>query len=256
MCYRRNILRIIIIRHGDPDYIHDSLTPRGDIEATLLAGIIDRYNIDHIYVSPLGRARRTAQFSLDKLGRSAEILDWLQEFPPRILRPDAGGERTCAWDWRPADWTKIPEMYDRDAWCRHPVMLEAGVDRQAAIVYAGLNALLARHGYERDGNIYRVTKSNHDTIALFCHFGVECVMIAHLIGVSPMPIWHGFVSAPTGITSIYTEERIKGIASFRVNEFGATPHLVLGSVEPSKRARYIECYGDVVEGLETDPGEG
>ena len=44
-------MRIIIIRHGDPDYEHDSLTPRGDTEAKLLADIIDRYNIDHFYVS-------------------------------------------------------------------------------------------------------------------------------------------------------------------------------------------------------------
>lgn len=245
-------MRIIIIRHGDPDYAHDSLTPRGDREALLLADIIDRYNIDYFYVSPLGRAQRTAKFSLEKLGKSAETLDWLQEFPPRILRPDANGKRTIAWDWRPADWTRIPEMYDKDKWYTSPIMLEGGVDKQALHVYEGLDALLAKHGYERDGNLYKAVRSNHDTIALICHFGVECVLLGHLIGVSPMPLWHGFVAAPTAITSIYTEERRPGIASFRVNEFGTTPHLLLGGVEPSKRARYIECYGDVVEGLESD----
>ena len=253
MLYRKESpLRIIIIRHGDPDYEHDSLTPRGDTEAKLLADIIDRYNIDYFYVSPLGRAQRTASFSLEKLGKTATTLDWLKEFPPRILRPDGNGRRMIAWDWRPADWTKIPEMYDKDKWCTHPIMHEGGVDAEAAYVYDGLDTLLAKHGYERDGNIYRAVRSNHDTIALVCHFGIECVLIGHLIGVSPMPLWHGFVSAPTGITSIYTEERRPGIASFRVNEFGATPHLFLGGVEPSKRARYVECFDDNVDGLERD----
>ena len=253
MLYRKESpLRIIIIRHGDPDYEHDSLTPRGDTEAKLLADIIDRYNIDYFYVSPLGRAQRTASFSLEKLGKTATTLDWLKEFPPRILRPDGNGRRMIAWDWRPADWTKIPEMYDKDKWGTHPIMHEGGVDAEASYVYDGLDTLLAKHGYERDGNIYRAIRSNHDTIALVCHFGIECVLIGHLIGVSPMPLWHGFVSAPTGITSIYTEERRPGIASFRVNEVGATPHLFLGGVEPSKRARYVECFDDNVEGLERD----
>ena len=126
-------MKIIIIRHGDPDYIHDSLTPKGDREAMLLSEIIDRYNIDAFYVSPLGRAQRTASFSLEKLGKTAETLDWLREFPPRIKRPDLSGSlSSCAWDWRPADWTKVPEFYDRDLWYTHPIMEEAHV-KEAAI---------------------------------------------------------------------------------------------------------------------------
>ncbi len=52
-------MRILIIRHGDPDYVNDSLTPRGDREAELLAGIIDRFGIDEVFLSPQGRAQRT-----------------------------------------------------------------------------------------------------------------------------------------------------------------------------------------------------
>ena len=245
-------MRIIIIRHGDPDYAHDSLTPRGDTEAKLLANIIDRYNIDYCYVSPLGRAQRTAKYSLDKLGMQAETCDWLQEFPPRILRPDSGERRTVTWDWRPADWTRVPEFYDKDAWCRHPVMKEGGVDKAAAYVYEAFDSLLASHGYVKDGLIYRAVRPNHDTIAFFCHFGIECVLIGRLIGISPMQLWHGFVAAPTGITSIRTEERRPGIASFRVDEFGATPHLMIGNVMPSNRAKFIECYGDSGDGYEPD----
>ena len=30
-------MRLLFIRHGDPDYEHDSLTPKGEREAELLA---------------------------------------------------------------------------------------------------------------------------------------------------------------------------------------------------------------------------
>ena len=117
---------------------------------------------------------------------------------------------------------------------------------------AELDTLLARYGYTRRGDIYTTDDNSDSTVCLVCHFGIECVLIGHLIGVSPMPLWHGFVAAPTGITSLHTEERVKGIAAFRINEFGATPHLMIGGVEPSKRARFIECYGDSVDGFEPD----
>jgi probable phosphoglycerate mutase len=237
-------LRIIIIRHGDPDYEHDSLTPRGDTEAKLLADIIDRYNIDHFYVSPLGRAQRTASFSLEKLGKTATTLDWLKEFPPRILRPDGNGRRMIAWDWRPADWTKIPEMYDKDKWCTHPIMHEGGVDAEASYVYDGLDTLLAKHGYERDGNLYHAKRPNHDTIVLVCHFGVEVVLLSHLFGVSPMTLWHSTCALPTSVTTLYTEERREGIAYFRMSAFGDTSHLYAAGREPSFAARFCETFSD------------
>ena len=49
-------MRIFIIRHGDPDYQTDSLTPRGRREAEALAAYIERLQLTHIYCSPLGRA--------------------------------------------------------------------------------------------------------------------------------------------------------------------------------------------------------
>jgi len=52
---------------------------------------------------------------------------------------------------------------------------------------------------------------------------------------------------------MFTEERQQGIANFRINEFGSTAHLLLGGQEVSRRARYVECFGDDPEGFEKDP---
>lgn len=55
-------MKIIIIRHGDPDYEHDSLTSVGENEAQALAEFLKDMKVDAIFCSPLGRARRTSSY--------------------------------------------------------------------------------------------------------------------------------------------------------------------------------------------------
>ena len=107
-----------------------------------------------------------------------------------------------------------------------------------------LDAVLARHGYERDGMIYRVTRSNHDTIAMFCHFGIMAALLSHLINCSPYSLWQNLVTLPTSVTTIYTEERQEGIAHFRCAGIGDLSHLYVANEEPSFMARWCECFED------------
>ena len=57
-------MRILLIRHGEPDYTTDTLTPTGRREAELLSRRMAAYHIRDYYVSPLGRARETAEYTL------------------------------------------------------------------------------------------------------------------------------------------------------------------------------------------------
>ena len=75
---------------------------------------------------------------------------------------------------------------------------------------AGMDALLARYGMIRDGHLYRCENNQPDTIVLFCHFGIMMACIGHLLGVSPMLLWHGFCTQPSSVTTLVTEERVKG----------------------------------------------
>lgn len=239
-------MKIIIIRHGDPDYEHDALTEQGKIEAALIAERLAKLNIHSFYVSPLGRAQATAAYTLEKMGRTAVTHDWMREFHAPILDIHTG-ERHIPWDWLPADWTVVPAFYDKDKWYQEAVMTEANVINEARRVYDGLDALIASHGYQREGNYYRAVKPNMDTIVLFCHFGVECVMLGHLLGVSPMVLWHGCAAAPTSMTVLTSEERREGIAYFRMNTFGDTGHLYIAGEEPSFSARFCEMYSNTDE---------
>ena len=235
-------MRILIIRHGDPDYSIDSLTPTGWKEAELLAERISKLGVKDFYVSPLGRAKDTASLTLKKMNRTATECPWLREFAPQIHRPDVSDTTKNAWDWLPQDWTKEEEFFRRDKWMHQKAMEEGKVGEEYEWVCAGLDSVLAEHGYVRDGENYRVERPNRDTIVFFCHFGVECVMLSHLMNVSPMILWHHMCAAPTSVTTIYTEERRKGIASFRISSFGDTSHLYVAGKEPSFSARFCETY--------------
>ena len=234
-------MKLYIVRHGDPDYVSDSLTERGRKEAELLADRLEKLDFTAIYVSPLGRARETAEATLRRLGRQGETKDWLREFAPRRFDPDLG--RECViWDWLPARWTAERAFYDREAWMHVPVMAEAGVPAEARRVHDGLDGLLAQHGYVRDGDLFRAERPNRDSIVFFCHFGVECVLLGHLLGVSPMPLWHGTCALTTSVTTLVTEERRQGFASFRMLSFGDVSHLTAAGQEPSFSARFCETW--------------
>ncbi|MGN0674941.1 MAG: histidine phosphatase family protein [Oscillospiraceae bacterium] len=236
-------MKILIIRHGDPDYTIDSLTEKGWREAEMLSERIAPMDVKAYYVSPLGRARDTASLTLKKAERTAETLPWLREYNVNITDPLTGNKR-IPWDMLPADWTAVPEYYDKDKWYNVPIMKEADMKAGLEAVWNGLDEIIARHGYKREGMIYRAEKPNNDTIVFFCHFGVECVMLGHLLGISPMVLWHGLMAAPTSVTTVNTEERREGIASFRVSSFGDISHLYAKGEPPAFAGRFCETFAN------------
>lgn len=237
-------MKLLIVRHGDPNYAIDSLTETGWKEAELLSHRLGKLDVKACYCSPLGRAKDTAAASLKALGMEAEICPWLREFSPKVKKTNREG---VAWDWLPQDWTAYPAFFDRKQWMEHPAFVEAGVPEETKWVWEGLDELLARHGYVREGDFYRVTEPNEDTVILFCHFGLECVLLARLLNVSPMILWHGTCALPTSVTTLITEERREGIAYFRMNGFGDISHLYAAGQEPSFSARFCETYGNTAQ---------
>jgi len=236
-------MKLLIVRHGDPNYAIDSLTPTGWEEARLLADRMAKLDVKAFYVSPLGRAQDTASLTLQKMNRTAETLSWLQEFPAPVVKP-GDTEPDVAWDWLPQDWTAEDRFFRLEDWTKPPVYEAANVAALAKEVAEGLDALLARHGYRREGRIYRAIAPNEDTIVLFCHFGLECVLLGHLLNISPVLLWHGTCAAPTSVTTLNTEERREGIAYFRMSAFGDISHLYAAGQEPAFAARFCETFSN------------
>ena len=251
-------MKIMIIRHGAPDYVNDSLLPEGREEARLLAEFLSKKEITDFYVSPLGRAQATARYTLDRMGRTAETLDWLREFPAKLRHWETeellkacptpwdtsfGEERIC-WDILPSYWTEVEDFYHKDNWRNTELCAHSDMPQVYDHVVQSLDKLLEKYGYVREGNHYKVVKSSGDTVAFFCHFGVECILLSHLLGISPFVLWHTFVATPTSVTLLNTEEREQGFAIFRASCFGDTSHLALGHREPTFFGRYCERFED------------
>ena len=98
-------MRLLIVRHGEPDYEEDSLTETGWKEAEALADRLSKLTVKKFYCSSLGRARDTAAVTLKRMNREAEICPWLREFSPPYIKYPGTGEKHICWDWLPQDWT-------------------------------------------------------------------------------------------------------------------------------------------------------
>lgn len=231
-------MKLIFIRHGDPDYANDTLTEKGWREALALSERVCKWDIKNIYCSPLGRARDTASVSLKKLNREAIVCDWLKEFFVPVKDPVTQNDR-IPWDFMPSYWTKETCMYDKEKWLDAPVMQTGNVAEEYEKVKNGIDAVLEEHGYVCDGQYYIAENANTDTLVFFCHLGVQFAILSHLLGVSPVVLWQNFYVAPTSVTVLETEEREKGIAAFRCKTVGDTSHLYLAG-EPVSRSGFFE----------------
>ncbi|MEY8391378.1 histidine phosphatase family protein [Lachnospiraceae bacterium] len=234
-------MKLIFIRHGEPDYSIDSLTEKGFREARLLAERTSKWKVTDFYCSPLGRAKDTAAFTLKKTGRQATTLEWLREFDAPIW-DEMMTRRKVPWDFYPEFMTAHPELFDLGHWQENPVMAEGNVGKEYQRVCRELDHLLAQYGYVREGYRYRTNSKtrNEAVIVCFCHLGIICALLSHLINTTPSQLWQGFFLAPTSVTIIGTEERTPEQAYFRCQVMGDASHLLMGK-EP------ISYYGYFTE---------
>ena len=81
---------LYIIRHADPIYNPDTLTPKGKLQAQALAKRLAVHGLDRIYSSPSGRAMETAQPTAELLGLDINIEEWTREIDDRfsVVMPD------------------------------------------------------------------------------------------------------------------------------------------------------------------------
>lgn len=230
-------MRLIFIRHAEPDYAKDSLTEKGWREAGMLAERVSRWKVDAFYCSPLGRAKDTASLSLEKCGAKAEVFDWLQEFNAPVLDPETGKER-LPWDLWPGYWTKVPQLQNVDTFADSDLMRTGRVKEEYARVCAGIDGILKERGYIRDGKMYRARQHGEDTLVFFCHMGVTFFILSHLLNISPVNLIHGMFLAPSSVTVLTTEEVRPKEAYFRCQMVGDTSHLYAAG-EPVSHMGYF-----------------
>lgn len=208
-------MRLYIIRHADPDYANDSITPAGHLEARALADRMAGERLDRIFCSPLGRARQTMQYTAERLGQSAEIQAWMQELSGMRIQLPPWGD-LAAWD-VPGEIFQAHRMEEAFA----------GQDFTAKLqtVYQGSDQFLAGLGFRRQGGLYECVRPNQERIAVFCHNGLGLTWLAHLLQLPLVAVWTSFWLAPTSVTTVLFDQRSPEWAVPRCLAVGDTSHL-------------------------------
>lgn len=240
-------MKLIFIRHAEPDYSIDSLTEKGFHEAQLLARRTSAWRVTDFYCSPLGRAVATSKPTLAAHGRTAHTFEWLKEFKVPVSpegRPDG---KTIPWDFMPDYLNRFPKLFSPSEWWEVPVMKNSDVKEQYDWVCTSFDGLLAEYGYVREGNAYRTANTetscgymmfngttaecinghpdDEPVLVFFCHLGIMLCIMSHLINTSPVTLWQGFFTPPASITVMSAEERTAGLSYFRCQVLGDTSHL-------------------------------
>jgi broad specificity phosphatase PhoE len=217
-------MRLLIIRHADPDYENDSITPPGHLEAQAVAARLARERIDRMFVSPLGRARATASYSEQRLGMQAAVLPWTREVPDVGVDLERFGHMAI-WDVPGETIFHEHQVFDDAGWLETTHTRKVAAREKYETIIAGSDGFLAGLGFEREGYRYRVTRENHEQVALFCHNGFALTWLAHLLRIPVLLVWNAFWHAPAAITTVLMEQRSEQWALPRCLAVGEVGHL-------------------------------
>ena len=151
---------LYIIRHGDPYYKTDTLTPRGRMQAEAVGKRIYDSGINRIFSSPMGRAIETAAPACRMLGLEASIEEWTHEI---------GSEKTTTFpDGKKKSVTLVQNTYLRengaidigyDDALTAPAFNETKMGDALKYIEENGNDFLERLGYKYENGVYRTLYS-------------------------------------------------------------------------------------------------
>ena len=218
------------IRHGDPIYHPDSLTPLGQRQAEAVGKRLAMYGVDKIYTSSSIRAIETAKPACEMLKLESEQLDFANEHYAWLdLTVDRGdGEKVWVFADEKFKMTfTSPEMKALgENWYEHPDCKGTNFKNGFNRIADETDKFLASLGFEhiRHSGRYKVTEKNDKRVALFAHHGFGMAFLSCLLDI-PYPIFSThFDITYTGMTVIDFDEK-NDICIPRVLMHSADSHL-------------------------------
>ena len=227
---------LFYIRHGDPIYKPDQLTPLGHRQAESVAKRLAMYGIDEIYSSTSTRAMQTAQPTCEYMKMELKTLDWMHETLASREMSLPIDEKSKTWCWAHPKYSKIlasrqvRDMGDR--WHEHPELAQFKLGDSCRRVGTELDRWLAGFGldHDRELGLYKVNADIKDKrIALFAHEGVGKIFMSELLDI-PFPYYAAhFDMKHSGMTVISFDEGrdgdLGGYARARVLTLSNDSHL-------------------------------
>jgi probable phosphoglycerate mutase len=196
-------VEIVLVRHGQPEWVRDGLnvvdpplTERGRRQAELAAKALADEHFDEVLVSPLVRARQTAEPVYQLLDRVETIDTWLEEI------------RDPNWHGTPAEFAEqaYRELSSRPIDARWDGLTGGEPMRDfTARIHAGASSFLSDRGIHRiDHELPFWSIEEPDRrVLLVAHAGTHSVFMCHLLGLQPTPWeWDRFVLGHASISRL------------------------------------------------------
>ena len=218
---------LYVIRHGDPTYSPDALTPLGHRQAEAVGRRLASHGLDRIYSSPLIRAQQTAKPASEMLKLPVQIEEWTseslvwQDFT--LTFPD--GKKRWAFEKQNTDFLTDETRYLTTDWQNCKAFDGRDFNGPYKRIIDASDDFLARQGYERIGTSYRAVRPNDDRVALFCHEGFSMIWFPFLLSIPPHLFWAGFSITHTGVSIFNFQNNPNGITSPKLLAFNDISHI-------------------------------
>lgn len=217
------------IRHGDPIYNPDMLTPLGHEQAKAVAKRFCLFGIDRVFASSSNRARQTAEPTCALLKKEMTVCDWANEslvWQEFTIVDDKGNRLWGFQDKKTIELFNSKEIREMgEKWYKHPALPESyksGTERVNREVDEFMLSLGYRHNREK--GCYEVVSSNNERVALFAHQGFGLSFLSSLLDI-PYPTFSThFDMGHTGMTVINFEEK-DGVVYPKVLQLSNDSHL-------------------------------
>ncbi len=199
---------LFYVRHGDPIYNPDSLTPLGHLQADAVSKRLARYGIDKIYSSSSNRALLTAKPTCDILGKEATVLDWCHEQYAARDFYFKGKQDFNTWCFYMQDYienfagAEVTALGDK--WYEHPNFKDNTFKHGVEWAKKEAFAFLKEHGFEYDEakGMYKSSCQGNKRIALFAHQGFGLLFLSTITRIPYPTFATRFDMTHTGVTVI------------------------------------------------------
>jgi len=204
------------IRHGDPIYNPDSLTPLGERQAEAVAKRLANCGLDEIYASTSNRAILTATPTAEILKKEIKLVDFANEghVSKELVYVDNGKRSWLFHNKRIVKLFNSNEIRTLgDEWYTHPEFKDydykKGIDR----IYRESDAFFKNLGYEHipyTGQ-YKVINSNSKRIALFAHQSFGLAFLSCLLDI-PYPMFSTHFDINHSCVTVINFQEADGVA--------------------------------------------
>ena len=198
------------VRHADPIYHPDSLTPLGQRQAESVAKRLSKYQIDRVFSSSSIRAQETAKPYCEIMKMQIEeVYDWCHESKAieqlGVYVPERE-RKIFGYHHRPTVELMISkEMQDLgDAWYDHPYFDDLLFKEGTKRIQKGADKFLEMLGYrhDRENFCYEPIAPTNERVALFAHQGFGLAFMSAILDIPYSTVCTHFFMAHTGVTVV------------------------------------------------------